>query len=179
MFEVRCFHLGKVEGLFLGQDLPSCGGSSNSGLLLWGQGGSQEESWLRETPTPRHGLGTDNRCYRGHLRIPAESFGSLTASAKGLFWQPRKAWVLTMMASRVVPHIMPRGHCVCPLVGPGKARQVSSFWGSCPVSQGWVMGLFLLPPGPGHHLSLVPGSIHCSEVYLWHWFLVEKLTLGM
>lgn len=43
MFEVRCFHLGKVEGLFLGQGLPSCGGSSNSGLLLWGQGGSQEQ----------------------------------------------------------------------------------------------------------------------------------------
>lgn len=33
MFEVRCFHLGKVEGLFLGYGL-LCGGSSESGLLL-------------------------------------------------------------------------------------------------------------------------------------------------
>lgn len=82
MFEVRCFHLGKVEGLFLGQGLPSCGGSSNSGLLLWGQGGSGEQGWLRTIPPPRRGLATDNRCYRGHLHIPAEGLGSLPASAK-------------------------------------------------------------------------------------------------
>lgn len=45
-----------------------------------------------------------------------------------------------------------------------------------PISQGWVMGLFLLPPG--HCLPSIPGPVHCPEVYSLHWFLVEKLKLG-
>lgn len=48
-----------------------------------------------------------------------------------------------------------------------------------PVSQGWVMGLFLLPPGPGHYLSLIPGSAHHPEVSWLDWFLVEKPKLGI
>lgn len=65
-----------------------------------------------------------------------------------------------------------------PLVGPGKSRQAPSGV-LVAVSRGWVMGPFLLLSGPGHHPPLIPGSVHCPEVDWLHWFLVEKLKLGM
>lgn len=65
----------------------------------------------------------------------------------------------------------PKGHYMCCTGGPwGRPDRFPPSRTLVPISQGWVMGLFL---------PSIPGPVHCPEVYSLHWFLVEKLKLGI